>query len=393
MNNRDSEVISIVRFPLAFMVVMLHSYVAVRGFHILHVDYTALTGTDVYSIVGITFSHVLTQVAVPMFFFISGYLFYIGLKEWDSKRFVDKFKRRVKTLLIPYLVWNTVYALIFVGIILITFVIYGKPLDRIETWFREIGGFWGIFWSNQTTAVVKDDLFGFASFKSYPLLMPMWFIRDLMVTVLLSPLLWWMLKKISYWILILLVLMWATGMAMPVPGLSFSALFFFTLGGAFSLKGKSFMDVSLRINKWLLVVIVIGLTLASIYFDGRSTHEGQLLLSLWILFALPSSFRIAAWSMKTFPEFTRRLSEWSASSYFIFAFHGVIISYVYNALWKLMGVVTDDGMMDAMYMNNHAINGIVAYLLTPMITVALSVIFYGLVCKLFKNWSWLFTGK
>lgn len=75
----DSALINFVRFPLAFMVVMLHSYVAVYGFHISQVDYTSLSGADVYSLVGITFSHVLTQVAVPLFFFISGYLFYNGL--------------------------------------------------------------------------------------------------------------------------------------------------------------------------------------------------------------------------------------------------------------------------------------------------------------------------
>lgn len=60
MHKSDSEVINFVRFPLAVMVVMLHSYVAVQGFHISQVDYSHLTGTDIYSLVCVTFSHVLT---------------------------------------------------------------------------------------------------------------------------------------------------------------------------------------------------------------------------------------------------------------------------------------------------------------------------------------------
>ena len=375
------------------MVVMLHSYVAVQGFHISQVDYEQLSGTDIYSLVGITLSHVLTQVAVPVFFFISGYLFYIGFQKWNWQKYVEKIKRRIKTLVVPYLLWNTIQALITIGIMVLAYYLLEKPLGRICTWFEEVGGLYGIYWNDQTTAVVKENMFGLETLKSYPLLIPMWFIRDLMITVLFSPVLWWLLKKIPMVVLSVLALLWALGVGIPVPGLSFSGLLFFGLGGAFSLYEKSFLDMFSLINKWLLIMLFVILTVASIAYDGRSTDAGQILLSLWILVALPFFFRLAAWCMGLFPKIVNIINSLSGVTYFVFAFHGVIISYIYTALWKMFGVVTDGGLLDAGYMDSHALNGIATYLLTPVLAVAISVLGYWLVCKTLKSKSWYLTGK
>ena len=55
----------------------------------------------------------LTQTAVPLFFMISGYLFY---RTFKIEKAVDKLKSRIKTLVVPYLIWNVIYA---VGMILL----------------------------------------------------------------------------------------------------------------------------------------------------------------------------------------------------------------------------------------------------------------------------------
>lgn len=244
MNKRDSEIFYLIRFPLAFMVVMLHSYVAVEGFHISKVNYESLTGVDVYSLVGITFSHVLTQIAVPMFFFISGYLFFKGLESWNLNSFGSKLRRRLKSLLIPYLIWNTIQALVIIGVMILAYLLMGKSISRISEWFCNIGYFYGVYWSDQTTVVLKENMLGLPFYKSFPLLMPMWFIRDLMVTVLLAPILWLLLKKIPLIILAVLSFLWATGTGTAIPGLSFSSLLFFGLGGgAFYEFNEHYRDI------------------------------------------------------------------------------------------------------------------------------------------------------
>ena len=92
------------------------------------------------------------------------------------------------------------------SVMVLAYFLFGKPLDRIVNWFHEIGGLTGIYWSNQATAVIKENLIGCSVLKTYPLLIPMWFIRDLMVTILLSPVIWWLLRRIPFLTLILLAI-------------------------------------------------------------------------------------------------------------------------------------------------------------------------------------------
>ena len=46
----------------------------------------------------------ITRFAVPMFFILSGIAFY---RDYSNSKYLSKLKSRIFTLLIPYLVWNT----------------------------------------------------------------------------------------------------------------------------------------------------------------------------------------------------------------------------------------------------------------------------------------------
>ena len=54
------------------------------------------------------FSRSITQFAVPMFFLLSGISFFKG---YNNKKYLTKIKSRIHTLVIPYLLWNTVWML------------------------------------------------------------------------------------------------------------------------------------------------------------------------------------------------------------------------------------------------------------------------------------------
>ena len=57
------------------------------------------------------FSEFLGQIAVPGFFFLSGFLFLKGL--YDLKDWARKWKSRVFSYIVPYLIWNTVMTLLY----------------------------------------------------------------------------------------------------------------------------------------------------------------------------------------------------------------------------------------------------------------------------------------
>lgn len=94
------------RFPLIVGVVFIHSFG--KPFDYEALDIYNLSGIDCYNLFRVSVSKVLTHVCVPTFYFISGYLFFKGLESWNSARYKEKLKRRVKTLLIPFLIWNTI---------------------------------------------------------------------------------------------------------------------------------------------------------------------------------------------------------------------------------------------------------------------------------------------
>lgn len=91
-------------FALSLLVIWVHSYNAE-----LFLGYQAATGT-VYVLehqIGDWFG----QIAVPGFFMISGYQFY---RDFDWGKLKGKWQRRIRSLLVPYIVWNFLYYLSYV---------------------------------------------------------------------------------------------------------------------------------------------------------------------------------------------------------------------------------------------------------------------------------------
>ena len=90
-----------ISFLSSILVLFIHSYFAKDN-----------TGNSLVSIVNqnfsFFFSRSITQFAVPMFFMLSGLSFFKG---YNNKKYLTKIKSRIYTLVIPYLLWNTVWML------------------------------------------------------------------------------------------------------------------------------------------------------------------------------------------------------------------------------------------------------------------------------------------
>lgn len=107
---RLSAAIAWIRFPLIMCVVMLHCYCTVPlapGNHSLFFKSVYLFGLW------------LGEFGVPAFFFISCYLFY-----FSNKTYQEKISSRVHTLLYPFLFWNSLFLVLYIGLFPI-----GHPQD------------------------------------------------------------------------------------------------------------------------------------------------------------------------------------------------------------------------------------------------------------------------
>ena len=100
-----SELIGQLRLPLVILVTYAHSYGAVDP------DYSLLTSEwDSYEVLKLLVSQTLVKVVVPVFFMISGYLFFNNVERWNLHVYGGKLKRRLWTLFLPYVVWNILMA-------------------------------------------------------------------------------------------------------------------------------------------------------------------------------------------------------------------------------------------------------------------------------------------
>lgn len=225
-----SQAIKNLRLPLAFLIVCGHA-------DVLHFPIECNTGE--WAIYGDSFikypityiSRVIFSPSVPLFFAISGYLFFVT-GSLTKEQYKLKLKKRFYTLLIPYLVWNLLYLLLPIG----TMLILGREHSVIDL-LQSI-------WSSPGVTIPADP--------------PLWFVRDLIVCVVFSPVLFWIIKSkvtgtIIYLCIISLWLIEPNWLNLP-PGISYISLVFFAAGGYI---GVYQIDLEGIINKFWRAFISI----------------------------------------------------------------------------------------------------------------------------------------
>lgn len=149
------------RFPLIVGVVFIHCFG--KSFDYNAIDFTHLTGMNCYNLFRVSISQVLAHVCVPTFFLISGYLFFIGLEKWNWKIYLNKLIKRSKTLLVPFLIWNTIC------ILLALFGVYRhEGLDGIQSFFAE-NNFGHLYWDCQAWNLDRTNLLGGAIYQQVPI--------------------------------------------------------------------------------------------------------------------------------------------------------------------------------------------------------------------------------
>ena len=106
----QSCTISYLRFPLTLGIIFIHFDLIEHIFTYHGVQY-GLNPPSWFTFFVNFFSEVLPQIGVPLFFIISGYLFF-HKDQFDCHVYKQKLLKRARTLLVPYLLWNLVAALI-----------------------------------------------------------------------------------------------------------------------------------------------------------------------------------------------------------------------------------------------------------------------------------------
>ena len=200
--------IAAVRFPMALLVVMIHCKLEPINDWILWVNHL--------------FGGGISHIAVPVFFFLSGYLFLRGCDSW--KKYGTKLKRRLRTVVVPYIIFN----LIAIGV----HCVKGRTLI-------DVGEFW-------TMMVVKPQDF------------PLWYLKALMILFLtVPPLMMLKLKAVDYALVLVSMLAYLCyGQAQDTGYLI--GYTFFSLG-AFCCRYFSRLQIKTMASVVLLVLSIVAL--------------------------------------------------------------------------------------------------------------------------------------
>lgn len=374
----QSQTIDLLRFPLAVAVVFIHSFGIPSDYSLPSLNISSLTGMDVYNLIRICFSHVLTHVAVPTFYLISGFLFFLGLKEFKIRGgYLKKVKSRFHTLVIPYILWNVISILLIVGLKIGAFLFKGKPLSNIIDYFQE-NGWLRLFWNCNVWGEDHTNWLGISMPWTGPSDLPLWFLRDLIVVVLLTPIIYWLIKHLHHYFIWILAFCYISGIWIDLSGFGITSIFFFSTGAYLSISGKNLVEEfrRVRLSSFILGVLLL---VVMIWYDGRNTVVGNFIYPFWIIVGICAIFNLAVDIVKS-----QRLKIHpllSKCSFFIYAIHTLYVLSVGMVLCTKI-----------LYWNNPLILTI-RYLLVPILTVCICLILYWLMQKYTPRLLGILTGN
>ena len=373
----QSETITRLRFPLAVAVVFIHSFGLPREVDWQAVWSSPLTGDDCYQLVRTFCSYVAPSPAVPLFFLLSGFLFFRRVQRFTASVYVQKLRRRFRTLFVPYMLWNLLSLLGFWGLRFGQSNSLTEWLYSFPDCFVAQGG-WHLFWDAHPIGQDSTNWLGLTVYHhAAPIDVPLWFVRDLMVVVLLSPLLFWLLKRLGGWFVALMAALYVVSLWPPIEGLSLQAVFFFTSGGWFALCQCNLVTEMRRVR---LVACVSAPLLAFglLFLQGSGSWLGSLLSPFYVMTGVCALVNLAAWSVERFPRLVPPVC--SQASFFIYAAHTLL-------LLKLMGSLTAH-----LVPGTQPLAMLVRYFTSPLLTVAVCVAVYALLRAVAPRLLGLFTG-
>lgn len=351
-----SRVITFLRFPMIFLVVYIHGV----GFSVFE-HYQIAPPDDFNFMYNIVVDGV-CRVAVPLFFLISGYLFFS--KEWNMSIYLNKIKRRFHSLFIPYCLF-IIIAMIVIGSLqcFLPEMLSGKNKPVYEyDWQDYLLAFWKM-----------DGRF-------IPYVAPLWFVRNLMVTMLFSPLIYWGIRFTNWLLIFIFWGAWLCGInGLGIPGSM--CLTFFTLGAWLRIKGKDLCTFvrPFATSSYIAypVLCVIGALLT------KGTLVNTLVDNIAILVGIVAAVNMSAWGVEHHNwEIPTVLTS---ATFFVYAAHVPYIGQFVKIIFLFLPKDLPAGVIDAVAW--------ILFFTVPLIFMTILVIVYHILKKTSPRFTSILVGE
>jgi surface polysaccharide O-acyltransferase-like enzyme len=283
----------------------------------------------------------------PLFFTISGYLFFIGFNGARNE-FFKKYKSRFKSLVIPYLFWN-------IACLLQMFALKYNPVT---------GSLINSDYSGLLTSGIRSWLY---HLFIEPAGFHLWFLRDLILIVCFTPIIWFLNKYV--WYLFIPILIIGDLCGLPYIG-SFVP---FALGALFAIKK---VNIEKKISGYIVLIIGLIFVLLAILHEiflpeaSKFTFYLAQVLFLFIWFGYDTVYKKGI----TF-DFLKMVAPYT---FFIYVFHEPSIN-IFKRTILMIG-------------KNSEISWWFCYFFSPILVIFLSILIAKLMQKYCNNFYKVITG-
>ncbi len=257
------------------------------------------------------------QIAVPGFFIISGYLFF--LKGFSKDIYIAKVRRRFRSLVIPFYIW------LFVGIV--NWLIFDGGFTQLKSipFLKSVSLFLGIW--RPADAYCRT-----------PINSPLWYVRDVFLLALVSPVIYVCLKRAAILFFLVIFALYfyfpitsETNLFLSLPRSSF----WFSIGGCIALQGLRSRKCFVRPGRFSMVGTAL-LFLAStwLYELYGLTGITKKISSVLMIFSGVVFVGLFCWNAFLRWNVPRWVEAVSGASFFIYCLHKTVPSSVWVWLFR-----------------------------------------------------------
>ena len=308
-----SMTLDLLRFPLALVILISHVF-STDGIYVQGEIYS-FNHYPVFMGVNHFINAFLRAQSPPIYFFISGFFFFWGV-EWTQIKYIQKLKNRFNTLFIPYIIWNALTILLLLITSYMSFSKYSAQEYSITfSWSKIFSCFW--MYGGELGGMDLPE-------KVFPIDAPLWYVRNLMVVVLCTPVLYLILRKLRLYFVVFLGLLWFiisySSDMVGVKGFA-TAFFFFSWGAYLSIHKKDITNEFGRYFKFSVILYpLLGIlyVLSIYYYPNVLSAIKYMNIIVGLLFA----YNIAVWLLKS--GICKGSKYLSSACFFIYVSHCLV---------------------------------------------------------------------
>ena len=293
----------------------------------------------------------------PTYFSISGFLFFYGLKTMVDC--FPKMKRRIRTVLIPFVLWNVIVVLESLFFSLIPFTKEFFNFNLLDKY-------------NNLSSGIYNLIICPAGFH-------LWFLRDLIAYIAISPIIYWLIKKFSWYVPVFLLL--TTPPLMQAFNLGHLEIAFFTLGGTIAMK-SDLQSIKAFLSKPIVAIsaaVYLGLAFTWDFFLPNHFRGEEYLSILFSVCGMITIWRgYDGLFHLTNPENNHLLQTLTNYSFFIYLFHEPVLFVIMQLGTSLLGL------------NSKSLSFL--YIFNPALVIILAIIVAKIIKTIFPSLYSVLTG-